>query len=203
MTKIKLCGLTRECDIVAANRLRPEYVGFVFVPKSRRAVTRETAEHLKTLLSPEISAVGVFVNEPPERVAEFLECGLIEAAQLHGTEDEAYLSVLRRRTNRPLIKAFRIDTEQDAARAQRCSADLVLLDSGDGGTGTVFRWDLIRDLDRPYFLAGGLNPENVAEAMRALHPFAVDVSSGIETDGSKDIQKMEAFVRAVRSEQEG
>lgn len=198
MTKIKLCGLTRPCDIQTANRLLPDYIGFVFAPKSRRYVTPEQAAELRGLLNPDLTAVGVFVNEPPKTVAELLDRGVIDIAQLHGTEDEEYISALRALTDKPLIQAFRIDTEQDIAAAENSTADYVLLDSGNGGTGTVFDWSLIRRLKRPYFLAGGLTADNVGGAVASLHPYAVDVSSGIETGGVKDEDKMTRFVHAVR-----
>ena len=198
MTKIKLCGLTRPCDIQTANRLLPDYIGFVFAPKSRRYVTPEQAAELRGLLNPDLTAVGVFVNEPPKTVAELLDRGVIDIAQLHGTEDEEYISSLRALTDKPLIQAFRIDTEQDIAAAENSTSDYVLLDSGNGGTGTVFDWSLIRRLKRPYFLAGGLTADNVGGAVASLHPYAVDVSSGIETGGVKDEDKMTRYVHAVR-----
>lgn len=200
MTRIKLCGLSRPCDIEAANQLKPDYIGFVFAPKSKRYVSAEKASELKALLSPEIKAVGVFVREDPETVARLLSTGIIDIAQLHGGEDEEYIRRLRKLTDKPVIQAFRIDGEEDIAAAQASSADLVLLDSGSGGTGTVFNWELIKHLQRPYFLAGGLGPGNVKEAVQALRPYAVDVSSGIETDGVKDRAKMEQFVAAVKEE---
>ena len=197
MTRIKLCGLTRPCDIEAANRLKPDYIGFVFAKKSRRYVSPEQAEALKKQLSPEIRAVGVFVSEDPETVAGLLNRGIIDLAQLHGSEDEAYLTRLRDLTDRPWLQAFRIAGEEDLHRAESSSADGILLDAG-AGDGAVFDWKLLMGWGRPYFLAGGLDPENVSQAVRERKPFAVDVSSGIETDGFKDIDKMRAFVRAVR-----
>ena len=197
MTKIKLCGLSRPCDIEAANRLKPAYIGFVFAPKSRRYVNTEKAAELKNLLHPSIKAVGVFVRENPETVARLLRNGTIDIAQLHGSESEDCIKQLRLLTDRPLIKAFRIDTEQDVEAANISSADYVLLDSGPGGTGTVFNWNLLCRINRPYFLAGGLNTDNVRSAIERLNPYAVDVSSGIETDGYKDIKKMEEFVHAI------
>lgn len=199
MTKIKLCGLTRECDIEAANELSPDYVGFVFAPKSKRYVSPETALNLKKLLSPDIKSVGVFVNEKAEIVAELLESGVIDIAQLHGDEDEKYIEKLRILTTKPLIKAFRIEDMSDIVKAEESTAEHILLDSG-AGTGTVFDWALLKNIKRPYFLAGGLTPENVSSALNALHPYAADVSSGIETDGKKDKLKMAEFVAAVRKE---
>ena len=190
MTKIKLCGLSRTEDIETVNELKPEYVGFVFAPESRRYVTPQT----------EIQAVGVFVNESPKKITELLHSGIIGIIQLHGDEDEDYIRRLKQHTDKPIIKAFRVETENDIADAERCSADYILLDSG-AGTGTVFDWKLLMNIRRPYFLAGGLSPDNVGKAVTTLHPFAVDVSSGIETGGTKDKEKMTAFVAAVRKEE--
>lgn len=199
MTRIKLCGLSRYCDIEAANELKPEYVGFVFAQKSKRYVTIEKARKLKRILSPDIQTVGVFVKEKPECVAELLNKGIIDIAQLHGGEDENYIKKLRQLTDKPIIKAFRITSASDVFEAERCCADYILLDSG-AGTGTVFDWKLIKNVKRPYFLAGGLSPENAEDAVKKLTPYAVDVSSGIETGGVKDKYKMAAFIAAVRKE---
>lgn len=199
MTKIKLCGLSRPCDIEAANQLKPDYIGFVFAPKSKRYVTYRKAAELKSRLSPEIKAVGVFVNECPQETAKLLKNGIIDMVQLHGGEAEDDIVRLRRLTDRPIIKAFRIETAYDIKAANQSTADYILLDSG-AGTGTVFDWSLVNSIGRPYFLAGGLDADNVADAVKALRPFAVDVSSGIETDGLKDKAKMAAFIAAVRKE---
>lgn len=199
MTKIKLCGLFRPCDIETVNLLKPEYIGFVFAPGSKRYISFQRAAELKSLLAPGIKAVGVFTDEAPETVAELLKDQIIDMAQLHGNESGTYLNQLRSLTEKPLIKAFRICSCLDIRAASVCDADYVLLDSG-AGTGTVFNWDLIKELHRPYFLAGGLSPENVSSALKTLHPYAVDVSSGVETDGQKDKIKMTAFVQAVRKE---
>lgn len=197
MTKIKLCGLTRECDILAANELMPEYIGFVFVNGRRRYVSPDKAAALRRTLAPGITPVGVFINENPETVAELLRCKTIDAAQLHGDEDDEYIERLRKMTDKPIIKAFRIGSADDIEEARRSSADYVLLDSGTG-TGKLFDWSLIKGLERDFFLAGGLDSERAAEAVALLNPYAVDVSSGIETDGYKDKNKMQCFVRAVR-----
>lgn len=199
MTKIKLCGLSRLSDIETVNELKPEYIGFVFAQKSRRYVKPEKAAAWKPLLAPGIQAVGVFVDEKPETVARLLNDGVIDMAQLHGREDEGYGKRLRELTDKPMIKAFCIKSLGDIAKANLSTADYILLDSG-AGTGTVFDWDLIQNIKRPYFLAGGLECGNVGEAVRRLHPYAVDVSSGIETDGRKDKRKMAAFVEVVRRE---
>lgn len=201
MTYIKMCGLKRLCDIVAVNEIRPEYIGFVFYKKSKRYITPEQALEFKNQLSPGIKAVGVFLDEEAENVVKIIESGAIDIAQLHGSENDDYISFLRRRTEKPIIQAFRIRSADDARKAEKSSADMILLDAG-AGDGITFDWSLIKIVKRPYFLAGGLNCENVAAAVKELKPYAVDVSSGIETEGLKDIQKMTAFAQAVRKENE-
>lgn len=200
MTRTKFCGLSHTCDIEAANQLTPEYIGFVFAPKSKRYITPEKAAELKKLLSGDIQVVGVFVNEAPQRVASLLNGGVIDIAQLHGSEDEGYIRQLRTLARKPIIQAFCIKNQWDIAAAEQSTADYVLLDSG-AGTGTVFDWNLIRNMKRPYFLAGGLSPENVEAAIKYLNPYAVDVSSGIEKGGRKDKCKMAEFIAAVRKEE--
>ena len=197
MTRIKMCGLRRAEDIAAANEIRPEYIGFVFFPGSRRYIPPETAAVLRERVDPGIQTVGVFVDEEPETIARMLREGIIDLAQLHGHENEAYVMRMRELTDRPIIQAFRIRNEADAKTASASSAEHILLDAG-AGDGRFFDWHLLSGITRPYFLAGGLNPENVSGAVRDLHPWAVDVSSGIETDGWKDIGKMRAFADAVR-----
>ncbi|MDE7178413.1 MAG: phosphoribosylanthranilate isomerase [Lachnospiraceae bacterium] len=196
--KIKLCGLRRPCDMEVANELRPDYIGFVFAKKSIRYVSPEQAASLRKLLNPDILAVGVFVKERTETVADLLASGVIDMAQLHGGEDETYMKALRRLTDRPLIKAFSVRGEEDIQSACKSTAELVLLDAGEGGTGTAFDRTLLQNMNRPYLLAGGLDASTVGEAVKRWRPYGVDVSSGIETDGYKDAEKMRAFVRAVR-----
>ena len=197
MTKIKFCGLSRIEDIECANELKPDFIGFVFYKKSRRFVDREKAKELKNKLSKEIKAVGVFVDEDIEFVASLLRDEIIDIAQLHGSEDENYIKDLKTLTGKPVIKAVRVASADDIKKANESPADFVLLDSGMGG-GKVFDWSLIKEVKRDYFLAGGLTLENAAEAVDTLTPFAVDVSSGIETDGLKDPEKMKRFAASVK-----
>ncbi len=220
-TCIKFCGLTRLSDIEAVNELKPEYVGFVFWEKSRRFVSGEKALELKKALLPGIKAVGVFVDEEPEKIASLLTEGIIDIAQLHGNEDEEYIERLRKLIgDKPIIRAFVVKggegtgsgeaNKSEAIRKELetikvSSADYLLLDSGKG-TGQTFNWELIKEagIEKPFFLAGGLGPENVAQAIETLHPYAVDVSSGIETDGLKDPEKMREFaVNAVHAMERG
>ena len=204
-TGIKICGMRRKEDIEAANACRPDYIGFILSPGFR---------------APGILKVGVFVNESVEKVVE--AAGFLDLIQLHGSEDNAYIRDLRGRlattndprgraatTNDPrgrlLIQAFRIRSADDLKRAMESEADYLLLDNGTG-TGEAFDWSLISEAEtqqsgaaaRPWILAGGLGPDNVAEAVRRFKPFAVDLSSGAETDGWKDPEKMARCVQAVR-----
>ena len=201
MAKIKLCGLKRACEIEWVNELKPDYVGFVFSKKSRRYVNPGEAGKLKAMLHSSIKAVGVFVDAKPEVIAGMAELEVIDAVQLHGSEDEAYLRELKRRIKIPVFQAFRITSAEDVKRAEVSSADMVLLDAG-AGCGEVFDWNLLKDMKRPYFLAGGLTPENVSQAIKSLHPYGVDASSSLETEGLKDSIKMAAFVEAVRGKEE-
>lgn len=198
-TKIKICGLTRAQDIQTANALQLDYIGFVFAPKSKRFVAPEQAKQLRQQLAPGIQAVGVFVNAPPERIAALLADGTIDIAQLHGQEDAAYIARLRSLTHTLIWQAFRIENTEDISRANASPADLVLLDHGAGGTGEHFDWALLHGMARPFVLAGGLTPQNAAEAIAKARPYAVDASSGCETNGVKDPAKMQAFVNAVRN----
>ena len=221
MVKIKICGLKRIEDIEAANELCPEYIGFVFADFSHRCVDKETAAKLRARLSPRIQAVGVFVDEDISFVAELMNEGVIDIAQLHGTEDNGYIEELRRMTSgavkdqadrdqadrvgadklesdKPrIIKAFNMRKVKDVSEIEASSADLVLVDSGTG-SGETFDWSRLREIHRPYLLAGGLGPDNVRSAVESLHPYGVDVSSGVETDKVKDTEKMKSFVSIVR-----
>lgn len=195
--KIKMCGLRRREDILFVNEVLPDYAGFILSRPFWRSISLPELEELTGLLDKRITPVGVFVDEAPRTVAGCLESGIIRAAQLHGHEDEAYLKGLRDMTKRPVIRAFRIKEKADAEAAERCSADMVLLDGGTG-SGQTFDWSLLEAVHRPYILAGGLGPDNIEEALSRTSPWGVDVSSGIETDRCKDIAKMRLFAQKVR-----
>ena len=207
-TKIKVCGLRRSEDVEYVNRWKPDYIGFILAEGFRRQVTQEQAENLAKHLDPQIQRVGVFVNQSVEYVSDLLDSGTIHAAQLHGEEDAAYIALLREECRRrgcqaTVIQAVRVRTAEDIQRAGRSTADLLLLDAWSensvGGNGTVFDWSLIQKMNRPFFLAGGLGPANVAEAIRQVHPYGVDASSSLETDGYKDSGKIRRFIEAVRA----
>ena len=194
VTKIKICGLRSEEDIRIVNRCQPDYAGFF-----RRYVPSDTLEQLSKLLHPGIRKVGVFVDQPVEQIAQIVRRQLVDIIQLHGCEDERYISGLRQLipSEIRIMKAFQIHSAEDICQVEASTADDVLLDGGQG-SGQTFDWRKIESMNRPFFLAGGLNPENVEEAVRRLHPCAVDVSSGVETDGHKDEEKVRQLIRRVR-----
>ena len=200
MTKIKYCGLSRIEDILTVNKLDIDYIGFVFAKKSRRYVTPKRALELKAHLRNNIKTLGVFVNTPVDKVVALYKEGIIDIAQLHGNEDNEYIAKLRSICDIPIFKAFSINTENDIKTANESMADMILLDSGKGGTGTVFDWSLLKGINRDYFLAGGLGIDNIAQAISILNPYGVDVSSGIETDGLKDKNKMIRLASIIREE---
>ncbi len=202
MTKIKLCGLSRMQDIETANQLKPDFIGFVFARNSKRRVSHLKAAELKSKLNSDIKSVGVFLDDDLDMVGALMNLGIVDMVQLHGSEDEEYIAKLRTITDKPIIKAFIINSIDDVKKAEKSTADYILLDGGKG-SGKAFDWTLLKDIKRPYFLAGGLNPNNAADAVASLKPYAVDVSTGIETDGFKDAEKMTAFVSAVRKEDQG
>lgn len=197
-TKIKICGLKRPEDITYVNEAKPDYCGFIIeFPKSSRNVTGALVRELTAKLNPDIIPVGVFVNVAPERVEELLLDGTIHIAQLHGQEDEAYIRRIQKNTGHQVIKVFSVKTAQDIENALKSPADYILLDQGGGGTGQTFDWSLIPEIDRPFFLAGGLGADNLEIAVRTIHPYAVDLSSSVETDGMKDRDKILKAVQLV------
>ena len=203
MTKIKICGLTRTEDIDMVNEFLPDYVGFVFA-KSRRQVSAEQAKELKKRLRPEIKAVGVFVNEKPEKIAKIANQGIIDLIQIHGDEDAAYCRQLRNLTQAAIIKAVRIEDEDDLIGIEEFDCDYYLFDTLSsqqyGGTGKAFDHSILynKEIKKPFFVAGGLNQNNVAAAIEATKPFGVDTSGGVETDGVKDINKIKEFIKQGR-----
>lgn len=199
MTKVKICGLRRREDIEAVNRLKPEYIGFVFYEKSRRNVTEEEAMALRKALDPDIISVGVFVDAEPELILRLVKKGIISVAQLHGHETEEYIEKLKKKIEKEfkVMKAFLLRSEKDLQGARETKADYILFDNGLG-SGETFNWEILKDFRKPYFLAGGLTDANVTGAIQRLSPYAVDISSGVETDGYKDPDKIKSFIDAVR-----
>ena len=197
MTEIKICGLVRPCDADYVNEAGPDCAGFILnYPQSRRNLSPEQAKELRQRLRPGIKAVGVFVNESVEEVCKAAALVGLDVIQLHGQEDEEYVSALRRIWHGPIWKAFRVRSAEDLTGAEASSADEILLDNGYG-TGEAFDWSLAAGFHRPFLLAGGLTPENISRAIRELGPKLLDVSSGVETDGFKDRDKIRAAVLAA------
>lgn len=198
-TKIKICGLRRREDILAVNEAKSDYCGFIIeFPSSFRSVTADEVRELVKELDPEIRPVGVFVNAPMELVRTLLDDGTLALAQLHGQEDESYIRELKTYTDKLIIKAFSIKTAEDIEKALQSPADYILLDQGGGGTGKTFDWSLIPEIQRPFFLAGGIGASNLGQAIREIHPYAVDLSSSVETEKRKDPMKIRQVVDIVR-----
>jgi phosphoribosylanthranilate isomerase len=199
MVKIKICGLRRLEDIEIVNKYKPDYIGFVFAD-SKRQVSHELAAQLKDNLSSDIIPVGVFVDADCDEILKLYENGIIETAQLHGSESEEYISYLKENTNGELkiIKAIEMSDDEDLSVYDNSSADYLLLDSGKG-SGKTFDWRLIReDLKKDFFLAGGINSANARQAIREFSPYAIDLSSSLETDGYKDENKIKEIMEVIR-----
>lgn len=206
--KVKICGLHREEDICCVNAYLPDYIGFVFYPKSKRYVTGEQAQQLKEKLDPRIRAVGVFVNADPDEVIALLQKNIIDIAQLHGQESEEELGKIREQTGKPVIRAVKVTEETNLQEAYQTDADYILLDNGMG-SGKPFPWDVIlkqlaqeelqeKICRKPFFLAGGISPENMERAAEAFRPYALDLSSSVETDGVKDPEKIRKLMETIR-----
>lgn len=199
MAEIKICGLFRDEDIEAVNFALPDFVGFIVnFPISHRSLTVEKLRALKKNLSPKIKAVGVFVNENIDTIRSLLNDGTIDYAQLHGDEDDGYVAELKRGARGGIIKSFVFgEANFSPAKINACPADFVLIDSGRGG-GKLLDGSAFRGINRKLFLAGGLTPENIGGAIEKYSPYAVDISSGVETDGKKDFEKIVRAVNAAR-----
>ena len=200
MAKVKICGISHDVEIGIMNELSPDYVGFIFYPKSRRFIAPEHAGYLRSKLKRSIKAVGVFQNAKLENVAMSVETAALDMVQLRGDETGEYIAALREYIRCPIIRAFKVSKAMDAERAMYTTADYVLLDGGEGG-GQSFDWNLIGSSKRrSYFLKGGLTPDNVSRALElSPQPFALDVSTGVESNRLKDYRKVMKFILAVRN----
>lgn len=202
--KIKICGLRRMEDIEYANMLLPDYIGFILADGFARQITKKQAAEFAAALDSRVKRVGVFVNQPKETIAEYINDGIIQYAQLHGDEDNAYISSLKSciKNEYGIIKAVKVRSAADIERAAEYKCDYLLLDAYSekcaGGNGITFDWTLIKNITKPFFLAGGISSFNVKNAINIVNPYAVDASSSMETEGYKDYNKMKAFVDAVR-----
>ena len=196
-TKIKLCGMFRPEDISFVNEIKPDFAGFILAEGFRRRILMNQAAEFRKALDPAIPAVGVFVNNSCEEVISFLNEDIIQMAQLHGNEIEEDIQYIQAVTGKPVMKAVKVTSRYDVEAWLDSSADYLLFDGGTG-SGVAFDWSVLTDIDREFFLAGGLNAGNLLSAIERVQPFAVDLSSGVETDGVKDPEKMREVVRLVR-----
>lgn len=199
MSKIKICGITSFQEIEYINEAQPDYIGFVFA-KSKRCVDFHMAYLLKTELNPYIEAVGVFVNEDIDFIKKLCRLNVIDIVQLHGDEDDKYIDTLKNVIDKPIIKAVRVKEKIDTIYSK---ISYPLFDTYNketyGGTGESFDWNMVSVYPKPFFLAGGLNIGNIEDAINLVHPYCVDISSGVEINGVKDRQKIIEFVNLVRS----
>ena len=199
MTKVKICGLKTPDEVEIVNKFCPDYVGFVFAP-TKRFVPFEKAKELKAMLKPTIKAVGVFVNEPVQKIIQYEKAGIIDMIQLHGDEDLVYMNSLKKESKLTVIKAVRIKDESSFKENQNILEssliDYILLDTYHsrqyGGTGKCFNWHLLKTIRRPFFLAGGIGVDNVEEAI-SYQPYAIDISSKVEVEGIKN----EGLLKAI------
>ena len=208
--KVKMCGISKVETIPAVVEAKPDYMGLVFAP-SKRQVTVEQAKILIEELHKQcinhydtkvVKTVGVFVNETLDNLVRIADTANLDAVQLHGDEDETFIQSLKERTNVEVWKAVQIRTAADAEKWIDSSADMLLFDAYHkderGGTGEVFDWSSLDEFERPFMLAGGIDSTNVARAIRSVRPYGIDISSGIETNGVKDDEKIKAFTNIVK-----
>lgn len=202
MAKIKICGLKRIEDVKFVNEFLPDFAGFVFAGEKRK-ISVEEAQRLRKHLDPKIQSVGVFVNEEPDKILELTENNIIDIIQLHGDESQAYIAELKKKVRIPIIKAVRVRDRACILAAQKIGADYLLLDTFQkevyGGTGQMFDRALIPDSMGDYFLAGGLNENNLKQVLKECNPYAVDLSSGVESNGVKDREKIKKVIEIIRN----
>lgn len=204
MTKIKICGLSRIEDIQYCNELKPDYIGFILnFPKSKRNISFDKAKELKSNLDDNIKAVGVFVNDDISTIADFCNNNIIDIVQLHGNEDANYILKLKSIIDKPITKAIRVKSAEEISIADTLPCDYLLLDTYIsnmvGGSGKTFDWSIIPKISKPFFLAGGLNSENISNAIDVCNPYAVDVSSSVEDGDYKSYDKIKEFISIVKN----
>ena len=199
-TKIKICGLKRIEDVISVNVAEPDYCGFIFnVSGSRRSIGAEQLNILVDMLNPESVPIGVFVNEKTDVILRIVRESGIRMVQLHGQENGEIIHTIQSKAQVPVIKAVSVRSKEDVRSAVLSPADYLLFDCGEGGTGQTFDWNLLEDIPRPYFMAGGIGTHNMEEVLRRFSPFALDVNSSVETDRQKDGKKILAAVRMLRT----
>ncbi|MGN1411323.1 MAG: phosphoribosylanthranilate isomerase [Oscillospiraceae bacterium] len=204
MAKVKICGLSRVEDIQYCNELKPDYIGFILgFPKSKRNITFDKAKELKSHLDSSIKCVGVFVNADIDFISKFCDENIIDLVQLHGSEGINYILDLKSKVNKPITKAVRVQSVEEILKADSLPCDYLLLDTYVsnivGGSGKTFDWSIIPQINKPFFLAGGLTSDNVSKAIDMCNPFAVDVSSSVEDGNYKSYNKVKEFISKVRN----
>lgn len=204
MITVKFCGMRRPHDIEYANECCPDYVGFILTDGFKRTVSKEDFLALEKGLDKDIKRVGVFVNERPKNILEMAE--YLDVIQLHGDEDHTTVFYYSDKTNSEIWKAVRAKSPEDIERYKWNHIDKLLIDSfsedGVGGTGKRIDTEIVKSakIEKPFFIAGGITAENIVEIVRDTEPYGVDISSGIETDGFKDLQKMKKIMQILREE---
>lgn len=202
--KIKFCGIRRLEDVAAVNLCQPDYMGMILSGGFRRSISQKQAQRLVQEKSDAIAAVGVFVNESSETICRMAEQLHLQVIQLHGNESAEQIQTLQQKTGLPVWKALRIGTLEELEAAGTNPADCLILEgktgAGIGGTGVCADWELLarHSWNCPFFLAGGLQPENVLEAIATVSPTGVDFSSGIEEDGVKSLRRMKQLMTLIR-----
>lgn len=202
--KIKFCGIRRLEDVAAVNLCQPDYMGMILSGGFRRSISQEQAQRLVQEKLAAIAAVGVFVNESSETICRMAEQLHLQVIQLHGNESAEQIQILQQKTGLPVWKALRIGTLEELEAAGTNPADCLILEgktgAGIGGTGVCADWELLarHSWNRSFFLAGGLQPENVLEAIATVSPTGVDFSSGIEEDGVKSLRRMKQLMTLIR-----
>ncbi len=195
--KIKICGLQTREDILYVNEANPNFIGFIFAKESKRQISIQKAKELKNLLNSTIKSVGVFVNSDIKTILEIKEQGIIDIIQLHGEEDNKYIKLLKDKTQLPIIKALKA-SEHLEKEIETTLSDYVLIDNKTGGSGKTFDWNLIPKTRKKIFLAGGLNTNNIIEAIKIVNPYCLDINSGVETNNKKDRDKIIKITELIK-----
>ena len=201
---LKFCGIFRDEDVEFVNKIHPDYMGMILSEGFRRTISYETAAKFSSKKSSGIKVVGVFVDESLEYIKKAVSQIKLDVVQLHGKENADMISALHKELNIPVWKAVRVQTIQDVRNAEKLGADVLILEGYHpdviGGVGITANWDLLCQANpkQPFFLAGGLCPENVSQAKEIVKPCGIDISSGIETNGVKDFEKMKRVAEILR-----
>ncbi|WP_196600072.1 bifunctional indole-3-glycerol-phosphate synthase TrpC/phosphoribosylanthranilate isomerase TrpF [Pectinatus frisingensis] len=201
MPRVKFCGITRMEDADILNMVQPDYAGFIFAPSKRR-ITLPLAQSIKKVLASSIDTVGVFVNEVPKTIVDIAHALALDVIQLHGDETEEDINQIKQASGCDVWKVVRVKNSGDIEKWRNSSADMLLFDTFcdklAGGTGRSFDWSVLKGLNRPFVLSGGLKSINIVRAIRGVDPWGVDINSGVEIDGIKDTAKIKEIMAIIR-----